>query len=196
MSKTDIWMPLYIGDYLADTMRLTTEQHGAYLLLLMECWRCGSVADDDEELSAVTRLPIESWLKQRPKLSRFFLIEGGQWRQSRLEKERIAAQKRRASAQENGLKGGRPKTPSKSKNNPDNNPKITHGLAKQNPMESYGLAKHKAKPNPQKSSSPSPSPKESLPGKNQSLSRELSSGGDGCEMEPTGAEILNWGTAE
>ena len=131
-TKTDIWMPVYIGDYLADTMRLSTEQHGAYLLLLMEYWRSGELLDDDEELAAITRLPIETWIKHRKMLIRFFQVSGGKWKQKRADIELKNARKKRQSAKINGKKGGRPRNDAASSNNPEK----SYGLAKRNPEES------------------------------------------------------------
>jgi uncharacterized protein YdaU (DUF1376 family) len=91
MKKTDTWMPLYIGDYLADTARLTTEQHGAYLLLLMDYWRNGPLPDDDDALAAVTKLPVGQWRRHRPAISKFFTLLDGKWFQKRVEEEKQRA---------------------------------------------------------------------------------------------------------
>lgn len=86
--KTDIWMPLYIGDYLADTSRLTTEQHGAYLLLIMDYWRNGRLPDDDAILANISRLSLESWAKHREVLQGFFEAQDGEWVHARIEQEK------------------------------------------------------------------------------------------------------------
>ena len=87
MTKVDIWMPLYVADYLADTSRLTTEQHGAYLLLLMDYWRNGPPPDDDAILQQITRMRPDAWSIARAVLEQFFNIENGVWKHNRVEKE-------------------------------------------------------------------------------------------------------------
>jgi len=89
MSKRgDIWMPLYIADYLGDTTHLTTAQHGAYLLLLMSCWKRGAtLPDDDVQLAQIVRCDAKSWRAMRPVIAEFFEIEGGAWTQKRLASE-------------------------------------------------------------------------------------------------------------
>lgn len=86
MSKKT-WMPLYVADYLADTTRLTTEQHGAYMLLIMDYWRNGALPDDDIALSNITRLTIQAWKKHRSTLERMFQIRDGFWHHKRVERE-------------------------------------------------------------------------------------------------------------
>jgi uncharacterized protein YdaU (DUF1376 family) len=89
--KTDIWMPVYIGDYLADTMHLSTEQHGAYLLLIFHLWRRGILHDDDGTLAKITGLTRSAWSQSRPVLADFFEIQDGFWRHGRVERERSRA---------------------------------------------------------------------------------------------------------
>lgn len=85
-------MPLFTDAYLADTRHLTTEEHGAYLLLLMEAWRrpkC-DLPDDDGLLSRLTGLPMDRWQEVKPVIMAFWKRDGrsATFRQKRLSAER------------------------------------------------------------------------------------------------------------
>ena len=110
--KVDIWMPIYIGCYLGDTMHLTTEQHGAYFLLLVYGWKIGGrIPCDDESLQSITKISAEKWPNMRRALAGFFHESGGFWSQKRQLIELKAAAHRRKTSAENGKNGGRPTNP-------------------------------------------------------------------------------------
>ena len=82
-------MPLYVADYLGDTMHLTTLQHGAYVLLLMHYWRTGPLPDDQDELAAIVKLDEKAWKGVWAKLCGFFTANGdGRLHQKRMDWER------------------------------------------------------------------------------------------------------------
>jgi uncharacterized protein YdaU (DUF1376 family) len=60
---TDIWMPLYISDYLSDTAQLTAQESGAYLHLLMDSWLNGPLPRDREALRRIARVRASAWPK-------------------------------------------------------------------------------------------------------------------------------------
>jgi uncharacterized protein YdaU (DUF1376 family) len=69
-------MPLYIGDYRADTTHLNAAQHGAYLLLIMHFWQQAGLPDDHEQLARIACMSNTEWRKYRPVIRAFF-GEGG-----------------------------------------------------------------------------------------------------------------------
>lgn len=81
------WMPIYLGDYLGKTARLTTEQHGAYLLLIFDYWRNGPPPADDAVLAQITRLSRPAWKKIRPIILAFFEERDGKLFHDRVEEE-------------------------------------------------------------------------------------------------------------
>lgn len=78
------YMQLYVADYLADTAHLTTEEHGAYLLLLFSYWQTGKPLREDR-LSSVSRLSNERWASVEQSLKEFFHAQNGTWTHFRVE---------------------------------------------------------------------------------------------------------------
>jgi len=88
MSANNHWMPLYIGDYLADTMHLGAREHGAYLLLIMHYWRTGPLPNDDAQLAAIARVDLRTWRASvGPKVLPFFRVSDTILQHTRIETE-------------------------------------------------------------------------------------------------------------
>lgn len=83
------YIPLFVDSYLADTTHLTTEQHGAYLLLLMAAWRTSdcSLPHDDERLASLAGVSTARWRKIGPTILEMWTCEKGRCRQKRLAHE-------------------------------------------------------------------------------------------------------------
>lgn len=90
MSKKPAAIPLFADAYLADTTHLTTEEHGAYLLLMMAAWRQEDCAlpNDDRKLARIAGLTRRKWSAVKDTILEFWVVENGRIYQSRLRKER------------------------------------------------------------------------------------------------------------
>lgn len=104
-------MPMFWDAYLADTTHLTTEEHGAYLLLLAAMWRRnGFVPDDDKDNARILGLTVSKWRKTKRRLSDFLIFEDGHISQKNLQKIWEKTQEKINKNRENGSLGGRPKS--------------------------------------------------------------------------------------
>ncbi|EFZ0746884.1 DUF1376 domain-containing protein [Shigella sonnei] len=80
------YMQLYIADYLADTMHLSAEEHGAYLLLMFNYWQIGKPIPKNR-LAKIARLTNERWADVEPSLQEFFCDNGEEWVHLRIEED-------------------------------------------------------------------------------------------------------------
>lgn len=104
------FMQLYVADYLGDTRHLTTEQHGAYMLLLMTMWRAGGdLADDDEKLARIVCLTVARWRKIKADVINLLIVENGRVTQKRLTAELEKASKKSELRADAGRRGGEAK---------------------------------------------------------------------------------------
>ena len=98
------WMPLYIGDYLRDTRHLSTLQHGAYLLLIMEYWTKGSLPSDSKNLRRICQLSRQQWASNSQAIASMFTPD---WRHARIERELEKCRQISMKRAVYGAKGGR-----------------------------------------------------------------------------------------
>lgn len=156
MDKADVWMPLFIGDYLADTSRLTTEQHGAYFLLIMDYWRNGPPPDDAGTLAQITRLSPDAWSIAQAKLMQFFSIENGVWHHKRIDAELIAAKENKGKAQAKAKAAAEARWGKHSNDAPSNAPSIPQAMHEECPSPSPSPTPSKATANSKADASASP----------------------------------------
>ncbi|WP_295966944.1 DUF1376 domain-containing protein [uncultured Bartonella sp.] len=105
------FMQLYVADYLADTQHLTTEQHGAYLLLLMTMWRnAGSLPNDEKKLARIAHVSLKRWHIIAGDVMAFFDISDGRITQKRLSEELQKAVSKSEKRKTSGSLGGKAKS--------------------------------------------------------------------------------------
>jgi uncharacterized protein YdaU (DUF1376 family) len=83
-------MPVFIGDYLADTQHLAAQEHGCYFLLMMAYWRNGPMPSDERQLAAICKMDASSnaWAYAWDVLKQFFsLSSDGRLHQKRMTRE-------------------------------------------------------------------------------------------------------------
>lgn len=96
MSSSPIttWMPLNIGNHLAETMHLSAEDNGIYFLLKMHYWRNGGPIENDKNtLKNVSKV---SWNKCEKILLQFFQFQNGLWLHNELSLDIDKALKKKA----------------------------------------------------------------------------------------------------
>jgi uncharacterized protein YdaU (DUF1376 family) len=101
------YMQLYVADYLGDTRHLSTEQHGAYLLLLMAMWRAGGrLPNETGKHARIVGLTKAKWLRMEADILAFFDAANGEITHGRIEKEMQKYSKISTERSEAGKRGG------------------------------------------------------------------------------------------
>lgn len=101
MNKNNIWMPFYYGDFLKDTMHLSTEEKGAYILMIMHFWQHGIIKNDRKMIKNITQISY----KKMEKILPFFQEKNGYLSHERIEKEKSKALSYKEKQSSNGMAG-------------------------------------------------------------------------------------------
>ena len=136
MAASSPYFMFHPADYLADTQHLTTEEHGAYLLLLMNYWQTGKALNNaSDRLAVVVRLSSERWQSVQTTIAEFFDVdvENDLWTHGRMEHDLMMVRAKSIQASYAGRLGGL--APKKTKTAPEADAKQT--LSESEAMNEY-----------------------------------------------------------
>lgn len=109
MSARRPFMPLFIADYRMDTLDFSTEMHGAYFLLLMECWnKDGRLPQDDDALARICGLSVKKWRRIATPIRAKFIDADDHLEHKRVNKELQKLRAVSSARSAAGKQGGRP----------------------------------------------------------------------------------------
>ena len=100
------WMPLYVGDFIADTMHLSATETGIYIRLIMHCWMHeGRIPTDDGQLARISHCDSRLWRQYKTKVLGFFCaVDASTMQHRRVSTELLRCEeisnKRKASAKQ------------------------------------------------------------------------------------------------
>lgn len=98
------WFAFYPAHYLADTGHLTTQEHGAYLLLMLHYYSNGRLPTDEHKLARIARLTASEWTTVRDTIADFF---DENWQHFRIDAELATAQEKHEERAASGSRGGK-----------------------------------------------------------------------------------------
>lgn len=134
--KSDIWMPLYWGDYARATGHLNATMHGAYMMLTKHYWCTGEpLPDDDAVLWRVSCCDSpDEWGKIRATIAKFFQVADGLWRHKRIDRELLKAVERAETAHARGVLGAKARH-SKSQSQSHSNSSVANATGADAPQD-------------------------------------------------------------
>ena len=158
MSKAPIW-PVATDALIADTTHLSTEEFGAYVLLMIAQWRSNGapLPSDEARLARMARLSARAWEKARPALVDLFEVGESGWRQKRVEKDLVGVIEKIEANRANGSLGGKAKS-LKSHNQP-----LADATNSAQRASGETVAIHEPYPEPEKEEEPCTTPSAVVP---------------------------------
>ena len=78
------WMKLNVAHFAADTLHLSTQEIGAYVLLTLHYWQHAGLPSEDERLARIAKMSLEEWQCVRNALAMLFIDN---WRHKRVDQE-------------------------------------------------------------------------------------------------------------